>query len=205
MFRDIFETISHILLSLVFAVLLALMLDLIFSGIYSYINGQKGLYALVGDYQANKAYTFNFINYYLDILMHWVGILSDQLATFPLIQLFSDGALVTIIILIQKFIILIQSIYIYIVILLFFIFDGVIFREIRRYRAGPESVRRKEFEGYSTLIETLMINGYLFPTSILLKIFGIDVYLSPAIWFLSLGFIAALFHRLKFVYIQKYL
>ena len=97
----------------------------------------------------------------------------------------------------QKVIIAFASMINYFIIVLVFLFDGVIARELRRYNGAPESINQN-WTSLTTFGENLMYTGYIaFP-------FIADVF-SPAVWFLSISFCLCWLYRRQVEYIQKYL
>lgn len=197
MVRDIFSTIGDLISNTIWSLILGLFIELAVSLVYVYFGNSDA---------------FEFLNY---CYIHDTGLLPDFLNSliswiYQYVNSFDyllvKALILAIVIYLQKALIVLLSLYLYIFILVICIWDGIIFRELRRYRAGVESVRRKEFEGYAALIEFIMIAGYIFPWPVIIYAsFEIKFQIPVAIWFISLGFIAALFHRIKFVYIQKYL
>ena len=197
MVRDIFSTIGTLIGNTIWSLIIGLFIEITVSLLYVYFGHSNAIEFLNYCYVHDTSLLPDFLN----SLISWVH---QYVNSFD--YLLVKALVLSIVIYLQKALIVLLSLYLYIFILVICIWDGIIFRELRRYRVGVESVRRKEFEGYAALIEFIMIAGYIFPWPIIIyAIFGIKFQIPVAIWFIGLGLVAALFHRIKFVYIQKYL
>jgi hypothetical protein len=194
MIKDIFGTFGHIIANILISVLVGVFFEIDISIIYVYVTGTHGIGVLQDSFSRNQVHIPTLLNNIFDYLYN-----SMDHSSLGALSTLSANILKAIylsaVIYLQKISIVLISLYLYVFIVVIFIFDGLIAREIRRYRAGVESVRRKEFEGYATCIEIPMFLLYL----------SIPIYIPASIWFICFGFFVAYFHRMKFQYIQKYL
>ena len=193
MISEIFQTFVFIIKSLIVAIVLAIVFELLVTLTYTYFSGNDAIHYLTGSYNSNLSYIPDYMNsilrscnYYLNYSIAYVGLDSYH---------FSKVIKLSFLIYLEKLYIALTSLAIYFFILLICIYDGWIAREVRRYRAGTESVRRSEFENYTRIGEIIMFTGYM----------SIPFYIPPAPWFLFWGFLCGYLHRMKFEYIQKYL
>jgi hypothetical protein len=95
----------------------------------------------------------------------------------------------------QKVVIAIISIPVFALFILIGIYDGIIQRELRRYRVAIESTRRERFDGWAKHVERFAFVGYV----------SIPVYIPAPLWFMFWGVITAILLQITTSFIQKYI
>lgn len=194
MIKDFLTTIWNLIKTIILSIIVGIFFEVILSGLWIFFHHSSGLNDLKNAFLANQEhlpdYMVNLFQYLFDKFSLYHSHLNNHLIILILESLYLSA-----LIYLEKVLIVCVSFFVYLMIMFLFIADGLTAREIRRYRCGEESTRRKLFEGYASCIEYFMFIVYL----------SIPFYIPAAIWFIVLGCLAASFHRMKYKYIQKYL
>ena len=160
------------------------------------IDHLKHIYALNNNYLSQNiligGYFWETIRTYtLDAGLNTLGHYHIVGSVYAILQCM----LLAFVVVLQKVLIAIISIPLYLICLAVGIYDGWIARELRRYRAGTESTRRDIYADWSIRFERLLFIGYV----------SIPFYIPAVFWFLGIGIVVAIFERMKNEYRQKYL
>jgi hypothetical protein len=194
MIKDFLTTIWSLIKTIILSIIVGIFFEIILSGLWISLHHSTGLNDLQNAFIDNQnhlpGYMVNVFQYLFDKFNSYHSHLNN-----PLLVLITQSLYLSILIYLEKVFIVFISFFVYLMIMFLFIADGLTAREIRRYRCGEESTRRKLFEGYASCLEYFMFIVYL----------SIPFYIPAAIWFIVIGCFAASFHRMKYKYIQKYL
>lgn len=184
---------------LIESLMIGVIVEIIFSFLWMYIAYQsvfshfENMYEMNNNYLAHNPminhYLWSYVSMAMNDVLAWAKSLSDSY--FQVISLLIYAVSVVL----QKILIAIASLPLYIICIIVGSYDGLVGRELRRYRAGIESTRRERFEKWVRHIERFVFIGYV----------SIPVFIHPILWFLPLGILVACIHRMSIVYTQKYI
>jgi hypothetical protein len=182
------------------AILFGVIIDVVFSFVWMYVSGTNILVHFKEIYASNSAYLSHnpIVEHYV---WHWMQTYGMQ----PLIDLANSlqGSycqvasilIFAIFVVLQRAVIVIVSLPLYLVCIAVGMFDGLIGRELRRYQGGVESIRRDYFMRWIKVIEYIAFTGYMV----------LPIFINPVLWFFAFGALVACIHRMAVTYLQKYM
>ena len=181
------------------SILIGVLIDLCFSFAWSYLSGSdvlthlKSIYASNSEYLSSNPLIDKYLWYWLQHYgMDYLTQLSSNLqgSWFVLVSILITSLFVVL----QRSVIALVSLPLYIVCVVVGMIDGLVGRELRRYQAGIESTRRDYYMRWVAFFEYVAFIGYM----------TIPLFINPVIWFFSFGVLVACIHRMAITYIQKY-
>ena len=197
-----FSIIKNIFLRICEALLFGVFIEVSFSLLMLLVFKVDMLDHLSSVYDSNNNYLANNIlighGVWSYIQQYTLDIGRTALSTYNIIEwlrIILEVILISLVVVLQKLLIAIISIPIYLICLAVGVFDGWIARELRRYRAGTESTRRESYANWALRFERLLFIGYV----------SIPMYIPAMYWFLSFGIVIAMLERMKNEFRQKYL
>ena len=156
----------------------------------------QSIYNLNASYLSDNFVILTGISPYLH---HWSIHLLPSIEQIPFIN---DGLesmvfciILAMVVVIQKLIIVLITLPVYILFKILASFDGLISREIRRYRAGFESTRREYITANILRFERFIFIGFV----------ALPFYIPAVLWFGIFGVFVAVLQQIKISYVQKYI
>ncbi|WP_440993560.1 DUF4400 domain-containing protein [Cysteiniphilum litorale] len=163
---------------------------------WNVIEHLKSVYALNNAYLAQNAVIGGYFWEYIKSYTLDAGVATlEHYHIIGSVYAILQCMLLAFVVVLQKVLIAIISIPLYLICLIIGIYDGWIARELRRYRAGTESTRRDIYADWAIRFERILFIGYV----------SIPFYIPAVFWFLGLGIVVAILERMKNEYRQKYL
>ncbi|WP_203249834.1 DUF4400 domain-containing protein [Cysteiniphilum marinum] len=190
---------TRIFSSLMHALWIGVLLEIVLSLVWLYFSKSGVIDHLSSVYRANDAYIASNPVVY-DYLWQYPQVFLNGL--YSLATGWSDSwlmiysiVLTAMLIVAQKLLIALINVPLYLVCLIVGCIDGLIGRELRRYRVGIESTKRETFERWAFTLERFTFVAYV----------SIPLFIPPVLWFLPLFIGVVAIHRMAIVFRQKYM